>query len=297
METNKIIFSQARDFSEKLNDTFTFLRQNFRNLSLSLLFIAGPFTLIGGIFMGLHQSKLFSAFGREGMSRSNPMGQFEVMGMEYFLGVLFSWIALTVVAIIVAEYIRLYNEDKTDNYQWQDVLPKLKSGFLSIFLFGLGYAVIVMLASMLFLIPGIYMAGALSLLIYVKVYEEKGFFQAVSRCLDLIKGNWWATFGLLLVLGLIQGMASFIFQIPAFIASIMNLQGIGTETSDGNNIFLIAATVLSTAGTQLLYAITLVGLCFQYFNLVEEKDATGLLGRIDSIGTTPEVKTGNEESY
>jgi hypothetical protein len=295
MQTNKIIFSQARDFSEKLNDTFSFLRQNFRNLSLSLIFIAGPFTLIGGIFMGLYQSRILSTLGGEG--RNNPMGQFEAMGMEYFLGVLFSWIALTIVAIIVAEYIRLYNEDQTDNYQWQDVLPKLKSGFLSIFLFGLGYAVIVMLASMLFLIPGIYMAGALSLLIYVKVYEEKSFFQAVSRCLDLIKGNWWATFGLMAILGVIQGMASFIFQLPAFIANIMGLQGIGTEMSDGNNIFLIAATVLSTTGTQLLYGISLVGLCFQYFNLVEEKDATGLLSRIDSIGTTPEVKTGNEESY
>jgi hypothetical protein len=296
MQANKIIFQQARDFSEKLNDTFSFLRQNFRNLSLSVLFTAGPFTLIGGFFLGLYQSKTIGSIGSGG---SNPFAQFQnILGMEYFFGVLFSFISLIIVAIVVTEYIRLYNEDKTENYQWQDILPKLKSDFLSIFLLGLGYSVIVALSSLLFIIPGIYMAIALSLLIYVKIYEEKSFFQAVSRCLDLIKGNWWATFGLLIVLSIVQGLLSFVFQIPMLISTVLlTLQGINKEVSGDTNIFLVVSTIISTIGSQLLYVVSLTGLCFQYFNLVEEKDASGLLSRIDSIGTTPEVKTSNEESY
>jgi hypothetical protein len=296
MQTNKIIFPQARDFSEKLNDTFSFLRQNFRNLALSVLFTAGPFTLIGGIFLGLYQSKTLSSIGSD---VRDPFARLQnIFGVEYFLGALFSFISIIIVAIVVLEYIRLYNEDKTENYQWQDILPKLKSSFLSIFLFGVGYSIIVALASLLFVIPGIYMAIALSLLVYVKIYEDKSFFQAVSRCLDLIKGNWWATFGLLLVLSVVQSILSFVFQIPLLISTVLStFQGVNNEGSGDTNIFLVISTIISTIGSHLLYVVPLTGLCFQYFNLVEEKDASGLLSRIDSIGTTPEVKTSNEETY
>jgi ABC-type phosphate/phosphonate transport system ATPase subunit len=78
---------------------------------------------------------------------------------------------------------------------------------------------------------------------------------------------------------------------------LLTLQGINKEVSGDTNIFLVVSTIISTIGSQLLYVVSLTGLCFQYFNLVEEKDASGLLSRIDSIGTTPEVKTSNEESY
>jgi hypothetical protein len=296
MQKDKIIFAQARDFSEKLNDTFSFLRQNFKKLSTAVIFIAGPFTLIGGVFLGLYQSQ---AFKSGYMKRVSIIDRFQnLFGIEYFMGILFSMISITIVAIVVNEYVRLYNEDKTENFQWQDVLPGVKSNFLSIFLFGIGYGIIVMLSTLFFIIPGFYMAVALSFLFSVKLFEGKGFFQAVSRCLNLIKGNWWATFGLLLVLSVIQGLLSFVFQIPALISGvIMGIQGLKNEASGGSDIFLVIATIISTAGTQLLYTVSIVGLIFQYFNLVEEKDATGLLGRIDSIGKTPEVKTSNEESY
>jgi hypothetical protein len=303
MQTEKIIFAQARDFSEKLNATFSFLRQNFKNLGAAALFIAGPFTLIDGIFMGLYQSQVFKSAGAVNNSSLTPQARMiasfqNIFGIEYFLGILFSVISLMVLAIVVNEYIRLYNEHKTENFQWQDVLPGVKSHFLSVFLFAIGYTIIVMLGLMLFIIPGIYLAFALSLLIYVRMFEKKSFFFAVGRCLDLIKGNWWPTFGLLFVLSIIQGMLSFIFQIPALISGIlMGLQGLKNEASEGSNIFMIIATIISTTGTHLLYVVSLVGLCFQYFNLVEEKDATGLLNRIDSIGKTPEVKVSNEESY
>jgi hypothetical protein len=296
MQTNKIIFNQARDFSEKLNDTFSFLRQNFKNLGTSVLFIAGPFTLIGGIFLGLYQSQVLKSGNLGNVSITERFQN--IFGIEYFMGVLFSMITITIVAIIVSEYVRLYNEDKTENFVWQDLLPKVKSSFLSIFLFGIGYIVIITLGSMFFVIPGIYLSIALSLLIYVRIFEGKSFFSAVSRCLQLIKGNWWPTFGMFLILSIIQGLLSFIFQIPVLISTvIIGLQGFKNEVSEGPDIFLIIATIISTAGTQLLYTVSLVGLCFQYFNLVEEKDATGLLSRIDSIGKAPEVKATNEESY
>ncbi|HXA01817.1 MAG TPA: hypothetical protein VNW99_07515 [Cytophagaceae bacterium] len=296
MQKDKIIFNQARDFSEKLNDTFSFLRQNFKNLSTTVLFVAGPFTLIGGIFLGLYQSQVFKSGFLKQTSLSDRFQN--IFGIEYLMGILFSMISLSIVSIVVNEYIRLYNEDKTENFQWQDVLPGVKSNFLPIFLYGIGYAILVMIGMMLLIFPGVYLAIALSFLFSVKMFEGKGFFESVSRCLNLIKGNWWATFGLLFVLSIIQGLLSFIFQIPAFISGIvMGIQGLKNEASGGSDFFLIIATIISTTGSQLLYTVSIVGLIFQYFNLVEEKDATGLLGRIDSIGKTPDVKTSNEESY
>jgi hypothetical protein len=296
MTTDKIIFAKARDFSEKLNDTFSFLRQNFKNLATAVLFVAGPFTLVGGIFLGLYQSQVFKSATVKYTSLSARFQN--IFGMEYMLGVLFSMISLCIVAIVVNEYIRLYNEDQTENFQWQDVVPRVKSEILPIFLYGIGYTIIVALGFMLFIIPGIYMSVALSFLFYVKMNEGKGFFESVSRCFNLIKNNWWATTGLIIVLSIIQGLLSFIFQIPAVISGIvMGIQGLKNETSSGSEIFLVVSTIISTVGTQLLYVVSFVGIVMQYYNLVEEKDSTGLLSRIDSIGKTPEAKVGNEESY
>ena len=46
-----INFARTRDFSQKINATFAFLKQNFKPLSKSLLIIAGPSVLISVALM------------------------------------------------------------------------------------------------------------------------------------------------------------------------------------------------------------------------------------------------------
>ncbi len=53
----KIELRKTRDFSAKINITFEFMRQNFRILAKSIIYIGGPFILVEGVFMGMYQQK------------------------------------------------------------------------------------------------------------------------------------------------------------------------------------------------------------------------------------------------
>ena len=68
------------------------------------------------------------------------------------------------------------------------------------------------------------------------------------------------------------------------------------ETSIFFKIAFIVAQVLNTLGTQVAYAVVLIAIAFQYFNLVEKKEATGLLESIHSIGEKGKPDD-SEETY
>jgi hypothetical protein len=55
----------------------------------------------------------------------------------------------------------------------------------------------------------------------------------------------------------------------------------GGDTS-GNNIILMIVSVISSFSL-FFYVIIFVGVVFHYFNLVEQKEAPGLLEKIQSI--------------
>ena len=66
-------FHKARDFSKKINDTFEFLKQNFKPLTKSVLFIAGPPVLMGSLLMGSFIGDFFN------FSQSSYTGSSEAM--------------------------------------------------------------------------------------------------------------------------------------------------------------------------------------------------------------------------
>ena len=58
-----------------------------------------------------------------------------------------------------------------------------------------------------------------------------------------------------------------------------------------NNIFMTFYFIVSF----LLYALPLIALAFQYLNLVELKEATGLLSKIETLGQAQDTEKKNEE--
>jgi hypothetical protein len=65
-----------------------------------------------------------------------------------------------------------------------------------------------------------------------------------------------------------------------FIIAFNSVDGNGTDSI--TEIILIVTTIISTLNF-IFYAISLVGITFHYFSLVEQKEAKGLLDKIDSI--------------
>ena len=217
----------------------------------------------------------------------------------------------------------MYNEQKSNaidvNDVWVRVRETLGMYFITTLLFGLLATVAYMLMiipifvlgaispfliffGVILLIVGImYFAVGASLVYAIRAFEKKGFFQAITRSFYLVRGKWWSTFGLLMILSLLVGVISYVFSIPASI-----LQGISmlhnVKSGDLNAPSGIIGTIvfvlhsLAYISQLLLYLLPTVGLAFQYFNLVEIKEAKGLMSDIESFGQAPSA-TAKDESY
>ena len=57
--TQKIVFYKVRDFSQKLNATIEFIRQNVKPLGKSILFILGPLAVLNGLLFSQYIDFVF----------------------------------------------------------------------------------------------------------------------------------------------------------------------------------------------------------------------------------------------
>lgn len=328
MENNEFIeFQQARDFSKKINTTFAFLRQNFKPLSKSLLFIAGPPMLVGSILAGSLYSDYFGFIGR--MSRSagevNTPVDFlgsPVLWLEIIGAVLFLFLSGVMIISVVYNYLLAYQEQKSPVNDvtsiWDRVRATLPMYISTVFLFWLllvaAYALVILViigaaalspllaffAGVAIFIGFIYAIITLSLLFIIRANEQKGFFDAFARAFYLIRDKWWSTFGLLFILGLIQSTIASLFLVPwyiNFVISMMHsLEGSpipepSTMSELINSLFMTFYFLVSF----ILYALPLIALAFQYFNLVELKEAKGLMTRIETFGQVTDTTRKDEE--
>jgi hypothetical protein len=274
VDQSKIEFRKVRDFGALLNVTFDYIRKNFKLLFKSNLFIASPFILLAGVFMGIYQSSMFSfAYDQD----------FESIGVPFLLAMIFMIISFVIITVVTYSHLMIYKQSESVVFELDDVWQMVKKNFFLIFLTGIGYTVLVGFGFLFLIIPGIYLSIALSLIFIVRLEEELGFFDAVSRCIKIIKDNWWFTFGIIVVVGMIQGFLMYALYIPNYIMMFVTaFTGIDSETSGVNRILYILTSIISSLGA-LLYTISTIAIAFHYYNLVERKEAPGLLAQIDEI--------------
>jgi hypothetical protein len=328
MENFKAIeFHRTRDFSNKMNVTFEFLRQNFKGLGKSLLFIAGPPVIVTGLMMGSFMTDLqtlasgMTRFGSSDMilnSFSTP-----TFWLQMSLMLAFSVLSSVMALSTINNYIVLYDEKKSNKIEFSDVWERVRSTFWmycgTVFFFFLllmaVYLVIVIfvivlakISTALVVLAGFalffflfYAMFAASLTFIIRTYEKKGFFEAIGRSFMLVRGKWWSTFGLLVVLSIIGAIVSYILAIPYTALTVVNsLHNASAETfeepSSGAHILTLAYISLSYLVQVLLSSLPNLGIAFQYFNLVERKEAPGLMSHIENLGTEGPVSS-HEEQY
>lgn len=326
---NLIEFHHTRDFSRKMNATFEFIRQNFRSLWMSILLIAGPPVLVAsmiiGSFMGDFMNLTQSAASNPGDTETF---QNYVMSVSFWLQIVMMMVFLIVSGVMtiatINNYLVLYGEKQTNQIEVGDVWDRVRSTFWmyfsTMFFFSLlaiaAYIVmiipVVLLATIspaliflgiLLLLGGIvYLMVSVSLTFIVRAYENKGFFDAVGRSFMLVQGKWWSTFGLIFVLYLIMMTISYIFLIPWYsvtiISSLHNTTGNALqETSTGWEVMTIVLFTLYYLAQMVLATLPNIGIAFQYFNLVELKEAKGLLTKISTLGQTQTAQSSSEEHF
>lgn len=327
MEGTKVIeFQKTRDFSDKLNVTFAFVRENFRSFLKAMIFIAGPPVLVASLLLSSFLSNFFKlAFG----AANNPESfQNYVLSVNFWVQVISMFIFLMISYVVVIattnNYMILYGERKTNKIDVSDVWERVRETLGMYFVTTLLFGLLTIAAYVLMLIPfaavqtispilifflfaflfGIifYFAVSASLVYSVRAFEKKGFFESLARSFYLVRGKWWSTFGLVVILSLLVGIISYVFSVPASILQLAtSLHDVG-RTGElngptgtiGTAIFILNS--LAYISQLLLYFLPTIGLVFQYFNLVELKESKGLIGQIDTIGK-PKPPPTKEERY
>lgn len=324
---NVIEFHRARDFSRKLNATFEFIKQNFKPLSKSILLIAGPPILVASMIMGSLMSD-FNVFSR-------MAGGGQVEGIEdYFTSVTF-WLEIILMVVfytlatvmniaIINNYLLLYEEKRTNVIEVPEVWARVRATFwmyfrsMFLFMLLLVAAYIVLLIPMFvltaispvlvvfgfifFFAALIYLIFASSLTFIIRAYEKNGFFKAVARSFQLVKDKWWSTFGLLTVLYFIMFVTSYIFIMPwYFVTAASALHSVSSNTfeepSSTWQLITIAVFTMYYLIQMVLAALPNIGVAFQYFNLVELKEAKGLITQIETLGQAGPASPPQEEHY
>jgi hypothetical protein len=324
MENFQVIdLQQQRDFSRKMNATFEFIKQNFASLSKSILIIAGPPVLIGSLLLGSFIGQLF---GISSMAASDPAGfQDFFSGTNFWLklGLMFVFLMISGVITLstVNNYIMLYAEKKTNKIEVNDVWARVRDTFWMYLGTTFLFVLILIAAYVAMILPIVILAAvspvliffgvillicglfwfmiSISLIFIIRANEKIGFFPALVRSIKLVQNKWWSTFGLIMILYLIMGVISYIPLIPFYVVLVMNtLHNVNANSFESpsaswqlwTTIFFTVYYMLQT----LLNTLPNVGIAFQYYNLVELKEAKGLMTDIDTIGKPQEPNRPEE---
>ena len=306
MGNNKIEFRKKRDFGDVINATFTFLKAHLGHFFRMQLFISLPFALIAVIFISIFPAR--DLFVVSDFSKNT--------GQNIFHIIVYAIAGLTVPIFLVSgiyQYVDLYIKKGTNflvTDLWKAILGKFWSMTKMYFLFsitftllliviGLFVALIISNSGINFVLIGLWylFSGAVSLyflvplsfIFIIRSFEpEKTFWQIIKRSVYLVKGNWWSCFGTIIIMIFIQYILILIIQIPftIFGMAITQANFMGVLSMSG---IVRTITIIVTLFLPILATI------FQYFSLVEMKDAIGLNEQVEKFGTVANNDENEDE--
>ncbi|GAB3707952.1 hypothetical protein GCM10027592_42590 [Spirosoma flavus] len=281
---------QERDFGTKINATFQYISQNFRSYILCILYIVGPLILLG--ILGI--SFIFSKAAGVGSSRlnSNPTWILNSLPLLFVIGLAFV-LGLLAVALVTFAHMKVYSQNPTSDVQVSQVWDEVRPSIGTAIIFAILSTIVINVASLLFVLPGIYIAVVTSLGLPIIVFEQASFGQVWSRCFQLITDKWWSTFGLIVVMYIIGLILYFAVYIPGAFFGLL----IAAFLKSVSAIFV--AGIVSGLIVLFLFLLILglyyTAIGFQYTNLVERQEGRGLISVIDSIGTSPAQPRATDE--
>lgn len=319
-----IEYHQTRDFSRKMNATFEFIKQNWKSLGKASLLIAGPPVLIASLIMGSFFGDIVSL----GNINGDPEATMEMFAsatfwLQFILAMVLFLLSSVMSIATINNYIILYEELKTNEIPtalvWERVRMTFGTYLGTTILFSLSFMVLVCIIiipigvlsalSTGFTILGVlalfcvvfYLIFSLSLTFIIRGYEKVGFVDAVQRSFKLVQGKWWSTFGLIFILHTIMMTISYIPIMPLYIMMFVSaMHNVSTDPTanplEGTSSLTTILMAVYYMIQLLLSALPNIGIAFQYFNLVERKEAKGLMASIDSFGE-PSSAPPSDETY
>ncbi len=283
MNTNEFIeFKQERDVGTMISDAFKFLKEEgkpFFTTIIKISLVPIILAIASTFYFFLNMSDFFSVVFLLDNTESYQ-GQSINFGMFFIsLGVLliFYLIAYVMINASAMYYIKSYtdNQGKIDYDYIKNMTMHKFWSFIALYIVS---GIIIFTGTLFCFFPGIYLGIVLSLSSCILVFFEKEAMDAIGGSFAFIKGHWWNTFGILIVIGLIVWCLSLITQLPAIIYQLTQMGSLSFDASNPMEMMnlykdpiYLTLTAFSEVIKFFLVPITLIVTVFIFFDINEQE--------------------------
>lgn len=279
--TPPIELRRARDFGQVIADSFTFMKGNWRPLLGAMLRIAMlPLVVLVALAGAIAIVGLIQ--GRDGAALIGGLGILT-------FALLFPVMIYTAVMIeaVTHEYLRAYGRGEHHVLDTRELRRRCHGQFWSYLGIWFLATLATLIGALMCYIPGIWINTSFALAMIAHGEERLGATGSLERSYKLVNKKWWATFGLVLVLGMIAGMLAMVvivpFYITAMVVMVMGAVGGGSEPPILMFVFLGIGYLLMILVSFLAIPLVRTGTGLWYFSLVEQMEGAGLRERIQGF--------------
>jgi hypothetical protein len=248
---------KERDFGELIGINFIFFGKEIKTILKGLFIFVGPFIFIKVLLIGyfgfLPAEDIYTKI--QHLGKAGNGNSFLIQFLEFFQNVM--------LYTFVGAYIKVFIENGLGNVNILDVWGKIRKFYWS-YAGGLILSgIIIALGFVLLVVPGIYFLIVLYPLFAIIIIEEKGVGNSISRAFDLIKGEWWFTFGLALVLFIL------LFSLSAVLFLLVD--GIFMFVPGGSISFVLSNIIEESFSVLITFLLALAPF-FIYGRIVAKKE-------------------------
>lgn len=192
-----IVLDKKRSVPEIIDDSYRFIKSNFKELFTKLLLGAVPFLMVSVAF----SQKISPQVAEDSVLL--PMANLLVL-----------FISQSILYCIIYGFMiaKLNDEEYSNEHMWAFLgrnLMMILSTYSSSFIF-------LVLGFIAFLIPGLYIFVPLSMIYLHRLLTGETFYESFSTLNQLVKSRWWEAFGLLILSNIILSAIGLLFLLPHF---------------------------------------------------------------------------------
>ena len=295
----KIEFYKTRTFSDKMNITFDFLRENWKPLLKFSVYLILPICLIQAFAMNSYTRLAFSPNSYMGGDAGGYLLSFlQSVGLFMIVFVFGCCVLYALVFTVMIKYEQ--NNGQIMNITLNEIKPLLIKNFFKMMrLFLFSVLIFIVLSFVISLFIGLSVAISQWLLIFtipvtlffiffisiplclfqpVYIFEDISLFSALRKSFKYGISFWGSTFVIVLVFTLLASIVSGVAGIPwtiiIFLESMLTItdQSLGTEPSIMFQFLSYIFGIIQSYGIYLSYIISAIAIAFHYFHIKEKKE-------------------------
>ena len=313
LQTPKIEIYRTRTFTDKLGDTFNFLRENWRTITKYTIYIMLPVSMVLAFFANHFWNgyiSLITALNTAGSMDDEGILSF---GLSSLATLVVGIISYMILITLLFALIRLYTvrEQRLANITIDELKPEMwfcmkRCMMMTLVGLVLVIAFLALVVLMVFLLVSI--NGAVALLGFILLYgvavavmlpltlvpsiylleDNIGVFEAYMKGFRLGFATWGGIFAITFVIGFITGVIQSFTMMPWYILSMVKMVINVSDKQDGSffNSFLYDALqyitcILTCLGYYVSCILTVVGTTIQYGHASDKIDGVGVAKNIE----------------